>query len=43
MILMQMEQGLKGEEGGLMMLPSFVDVFPTGCVPLVPVVVVAAS
>jgi hypothetical protein len=26
-----MAAGLRGEEGGLLMLPSFVDVMPTGC------------
>ena len=26
----QMELGLQGKEGGLMMLPSFVDVLPSG-------------
>lgn len=29
-MLEQMELGLQGKEGGLMMLPSFVDILPTG-------------
>ena len=29
-LLHEMELGLRGERGGLMMLPSFVDVLPSG-------------
>jgi len=29
-MLTEMDLGLKGEKGGLMMLPSYVDILPTG-------------